>query len=204
MRRWHVTASSASSLAIVGPMGCALNTSPGEQARTSQTFTQVSAFLTAVDVDVLDDHVLITLQSDVPLRYAVRHDETSPRPVVDLPAHRIAPGVRPLEVFQGGVTRVHPQQRADPAGARLKSVFSQASSTPGHRPPPAPSVENRFDASRHTRPTTDAGLRAKGRIPGAGSADRPAIPPNGKAAFTLWPTTPGNAGARHGGDRHRC
>ena len=67
MQRWHVTAVCLS-LAIVGPMGCALNTSPREQARTSQTFTQVSAFLTAVDFDVSDDHVLITLQSDAPLR----------------------------------------------------------------------------------------------------------------------------------------
>ena len=107
MQRWHVMAFCLS-LAIVGPMGCALNTSPGEQARTAQAFTQVSAFLTAVDVDVLDDHTLVTLQSDAPLRYAVRRDETPPRLIVDLPAHRIAPGVRALEVFRGGVTGVYP------------------------------------------------------------------------------------------------
>src|SRR5919106_5982338 len=103
MQRWHVPAFCLS-LAILGPMGCALNTSPGEQARTSQTFTQVSAFLTAVDVDVLDDHTLITLQSDAPLRYSVRRDEAPSRLIVDLPGHDIAPGVRSLEVFRGGVT----------------------------------------------------------------------------------------------------
>ena len=193
MQRWHVTVFCLS-LAIVGPMGCALNTSPGEQARTSQTFTQVSAFLTAVDVDVLDDHVLITLQSDAPLRYAVRHDETPPRLVVDLPAHHIAPGVRPLDVFQGGVTRVYPQQVTDPGGSQveigtLPGVIHSWSSPSAN----TLLVEIRFDASGHTRPTTDEGLRAKGRIPGAGSAYRPAIPRNGKEAFTLGRTTPGNA-----------
>jgi hypothetical protein len=123
MQRWHVTAFCLS-LAVVGPMGCALNTSPGEQAKTSQTFTQASAFLTAVDVDVLDDHVLITLQSDVPLRYAVRHDETPSRLVVDLPAHRIAPGVRPLEVFRGGVMGSILSKWLRWQAARLKSAYS--------------------------------------------------------------------------------
>ena len=95
MQRWHVMASCLS-LAIVGLMGCALNTSPGDQARTPQAVAQATAFLTAVDVDVLEDHTLVTLQSDAPLRYAVRRDETPSRLVIDLPMHRIAPGVRSL------------------------------------------------------------------------------------------------------------
>src|ERR671925_1149602 len=118
MQRWHVTVFCLS-LAIVGPMGCALNTSPGDQARTPQAFTQASAFLTAVDVDVLDDHTLITLQSDAPLRYVVRHDDTPPRLVVDLPAHRIAPGVRPLDVFRGGVTALYPHPAAEKGGSQV-------------------------------------------------------------------------------------
>jgi type IV pilus secretin PilQ/predicted competence protein len=193
MQRWHVTAFCLS-LAIVGPMGCALNTSPGEQARTSQTFTQVSAFLTAVDVDVLDDHVLITLQADTPLRFAVRHDETSSRLVVDLPAHRIAPGVRSLEVFRGGVTTVNPQQVAERGGSQVE-IGMLPGVTHSWSSPSASTllVEIRSDALAHTRPATPQGLRPQGRIPGAGSADRPAPPLNAKQTLTLGRTTPGNA-----------
>ena len=60
MLRWHVMACCLS-LAIVGLMGCTLKTSPGDQVRTMPALAQASAFLTAVDVDVLDDHTLITL-----------------------------------------------------------------------------------------------------------------------------------------------
>ncbi len=193
MQRWHVTAFCLS-LAIVGPMGCALNTSPGEQARTSQTFTQVSAFLTAVDVDVLDDHVLITLQADTPLRYTVRHDETPSRLVVDLPAHRIAPGVRSLEVFRGGVTAVNPQQVTEQGGSQVE-IGMLPGVTHSWSSPSASTllVEIRSDASAHTRPATREGPRPKGRLPGAGLADRPAPPLNAKETFTLGRTIPGNA-----------
>jgi len=193
MQRWHVTAFCLS-LAIVGPMGCALNTSPGEQARTSQAFAQVSAFLTAVDVDVLDDRTLITLQSDVPLRYAVHHDQTPPRLVIDLPAHRIAPGVRPLEVFQGGVTGVYPQQVAEQGGSQVEIGLLPGVTHSWSSPSTSTLlVEIRSDPSAHTRPATSEGLRLKGRIPGAVSADRSVSPPNGKETFTLGRTTPGNA-----------
>ena len=193
MRRWHVTVFCLS-LAIVGLMGCALNTSPGEQARSAQTFPQSSAFLTAVDVDVLDDHVLITLQSDVPLRYVVRHDETPSRLVVDLPAHRIAPGVRPLEVFQGGVTGVYPQQMAEHGGSQveigiLPGVIHSWSS------PSASTllVEIRSDAAAHARSATREGLRPKGYSPQTGAVPQPSALPNGNNGFTLGRTTPGNA-----------
>jgi type IV pilus secretin PilQ/predicted competence protein len=193
MQRWHVTAFCLS-LAIVGPMGCALNTSPGEQARTSQTFTQVSAFLTAVDVDVLDDRTLITLQSDAPLRYAVHHDQTPPRLVIDLPAHRIAPGVRPLEVFRGGVTGVYPQQVAEQGGSQVEIGLVPGVTHSWSSPSTSTLlVEIRSEPSAHTRPATSEGLRLKGRISGAVLADRSVSPPKGKETFTLGRTTPGNA-----------
>ena len=193
MQRWHVTVFCLS-LAIVGLMGCALNTPPGGQARSAQTFPQVSAFLTAVDVDVLDDHVLITLQSDVPLRYVVRHDETPSRLVVVLPAHRIAPGVRPLEVYQGGVTGVHPQQMEAHGGSQveigiLPGVVHSWSS------PSASTllVEIRSDASAQARSATREGLRPQGHSPETGPRDRPTAPPNGNKPLTLGRTIPGNA-----------
>ena len=51
-----------------------------------------SAFLTAVDADVLEDHTLVTLQSDAALRCAVSREEEPPRLIIDLPDHTIAPG----------------------------------------------------------------------------------------------------------------
>ncbi|HEX9870461.1 MAG TPA: hypothetical protein VGC99_18095, partial [Candidatus Tectomicrobia bacterium] len=101
MLRWHIMVCCLS-LAIVGLMGCTLKTSPGDHVRTAPALAQASAFLTAVDVDVLDDHTLITLQADTPLRYSVQRDETLSRLIIDLPGHHIAPGVRSLEVFRGG------------------------------------------------------------------------------------------------------
>ena len=52
MQRWHVMAFGLI-LATVGPMGCAVKSSPADGAQTPQAFAQASAFLTAVDVDVL-------------------------------------------------------------------------------------------------------------------------------------------------------
>ncbi len=139
--------------------------------------------------------MLITLQSDVPLRYVVRHDETPSRLVVDLPAHRIAPGVRPLEVFQGGVTGVYPQQMAEHGGSQveigiLPGVIHSWSS------PSASTllVEIRSDAAAHARSATREGLRPKGYSPETGSAAQPSAPSKRQQrAFTLGRTTPGNA-----------
>jgi len=193
MQRWHVTVFCLS-LAIVGPMGCALNTSPGDQARTSQAFTQASAFLTAVDVDVLDDHTLITLQSDAPLRYSVRHDEAPPRLVVDLPAHRIAPGVRSLEVFRGGVTGIYPRQVAEQGGSQVE-IGLLPGVTHSWSSPFASTllVEIRSGTLAPTPSPSGEGLRPKSRTPRALVADRSAASPNGKEPFTLGQTTPGNA-----------
>jgi hypothetical protein len=119
MPRWHVMACCLS-LAIVGLMGCALQTSPGDHIGTAPSLTQSSASLIAVDADVLDDHTLITLQADAPLRYSMRRDETLSRLIVDLPGHRIAPGVRALEVFRGGVTGIYPHPGPEPAGSQVE------------------------------------------------------------------------------------
>ena len=193
MRRWHVTAFCLS-LAIVGPMGCALNTSPGHQTRASQSFTQAAAFLTAVDVDVFDDHTLITLQSDAPLRYTVRYEEAPARLIVDLPAHRIAPGVRPLEVFRGGVTGIYPLQAEEQGGSQVE-IGLLPGVTHSWSSPFASTllVEVRSDPSAHSQPPASERLKPQGRAPGAVMADRSAASPNGKATFTLGHTTPGNA-----------
>ena len=194
MPRWHAMVFCLS-LATVGPMGCALNSSPGEQTSTSQAFTRPAAFLTAVDVDVLDDHTLVTLQSDAPLQYSVRRDEVPPRLVVDLPAHRIAPGVRPLEVFRGGVTGIYPHQVAEPGGSQVE-IGLLPGVTHSWSSPFASTllVEIRADASVLAQPPTGEGPRPKGRGLGTPGANRSAAPPNGKTA---------SAAARTGGGRAR-
>ena len=129
-----------------------------------------------------------------PLRYAVRHDETPPRLVIDLPAHRIAPGVRPLEVFRGGVTGVYPQQVAEQGGSQVEIGLLPGVTHSWSSPSTSTLlVEIRSDPSAHTQPATSEGLRLKGRISGAVSADRSVSPPKGKETFTLGRTTPGNA-----------
>jgi type IV pilus secretin PilQ/predicted competence protein len=193
MQRWHVMAFCLI-LAIVGPMGCALNTSPGDQARTPQTFTAASAFLTAVDVDVLDDHTLITLQSDAPLRYSVRHDETPSRLIIDLPAHKIAPGVRPLEVFRGGVTGVYPHQVAEHGGSQVEIGLLPAVTHSWSLPfANTLLVEIRSDTTAHTQHMAGEGSRPRDRVPGAAAATRPPAVLNGKELLTLGRTTPGTA-----------
>ncbi len=193
MQRWHVMAFCLS-LATVGPMGCALNTSPGEQARTPQAFTQASAFLTAVDVDVFDDHVLVILQSDAPLRYAVRRDEAPPRLIIDLPVHKIAPGVRPLEVFRGGVTSIHPQQIAEQGGSQVEIGLLPAVAHSWSSPfANTLLVDIRSDSSEPTRLAADEESLPGGRIPEAAEAKRSPLPSNGKNLLTLGRTTPGHA-----------
>src|SRR5262245_10058182 len=119
MQRWHVMAFGLI-LAAVGPIGCAVNTSPGDQVQALHSLTQASAFLTAVDVDVLDDHTLVVLQSESPLHYTLRREEAPSRLVIDLPMHKIAPGVRPLQVFRGGVTGIYLHQGLRHGGSQVE------------------------------------------------------------------------------------
>jgi type IV pilus assembly protein PilQ len=193
MQRWYVMAFCLI-LAIVGPIGCALNTSPGDQARTPQAFTQTTAFLTAVDVDVLDDHTLITLQSDAPLRYSVRRDETPSRLVIDLPAHKIAPGVRPLEVFRGGVTGIYLQQVSDHGGSQVEIGLLPAVTHSWSSPFASTLlVEVRSDPATETPPTPGETGPTLGRLPGAALVKRMPSPANARELLTLGRTTPGNA-----------
>jgi type IV pilus secretin PilQ/predicted competence protein len=191
MRRWHVMLVCLS-LAIVGLMGCTLKTTPGEHVRTTPAFTQASTFLTAVDVDVLDDHTLITLQADAPLRYAVRRDETPSRLIIDLPGHDIAPGVRPLEVFRGGVTGIYPHPAAEQGGSQVE-IGLLPTVTHSWSSPFATTllVEIRSETSAHTQRTAGEEPPPRGRIPGAAFGNRALA--NGKAPLTLGRTTPGSA-----------
>jgi type IV pilus assembly protein PilQ len=193
MQRWHVMAFYLV-LAIVGHMGCAVNTPPGDQARTPQASAQTSSFLTAVDVDVLDDHTLITLQSDAPLRYSMRRDETPSRLVIDLPVHNIAPGVRPLDVFRGGVTAIYPHQVPEQAGSQVEIGLLPAVAHSWSSPfVNTLLVEIRSDALAHTPRSASAEPQPKSRVPGAAAVHRSAVSPNGKEPLTLGRTTPGNA-----------
>jgi type IV pilus secretin PilQ/predicted competence protein len=193
MQRWHVMAFCLS-LAIVGLKGCALNTSPGDQARTPQAVTQAPAFLTAVDVDVLEDHTLVTLQSDAPLRYSVRRDETPSRLVIDLPMHRIAPGVRALDVFRGGVTGIYPHPAAEQGGSQVEIGLLPAV-THSWSSPFATTllIQIRPDTPAHTLPTTGEEPQPRGRVPVAALAHRSPSLANGTEPLTLGHTTPGSA-----------
>jgi type IV pilus assembly protein PilQ len=193
MQRWHVMAFCLI-LATVGLMGCTLKTSPGDQARTSQAFTHASAFLTAVDIDVLEDHTLITLQSDTPLRYSLRREETPPRLIVDLPAHQIAPGVRPLEVFRGGVTGIYPYQVAEGPGSRVEVGLLPAV-THSWSSPFANTllVEIRSDPSAQTQHIASQAPHPRGRPPWAAFTHQSPLALNAKEPLTLGRTTPGNA-----------
>jgi len=193
MQRWHAVAFCLS-LAIVGPMGCALNSPPEKQTSTAQAFTRPAAFLTAVDVDVFDDHTLITLQSDAPLHYSVRRDEAPPRLVVDLPAHRIAPGVRPLEVFRGGVTGIYPRHVAESGGSQVE-IGLLPGGTHSWSSPFASTlfVEIRAETSAHSQLPASEGSLPRGHALGAALATQSAAPPRGKNALSLGRTTPGSA-----------
>src|SRR6266545_3028058 len=117
MQRWPVMALCLA-LVTVGTTGCALTTSSSPNPSTSQVSDKALAWLTAIDVDVLQDHTLVTLQSESALLPTVRRDDTPPRLIIDLPGHAVAPGVRPLEVYRGGVTVIQPV--ADPGGDRSR------------------------------------------------------------------------------------
>src|SRR5919197_2357849 len=113
MQCWPVVALCLA-LVTVGTSGCASQTSSSPNPSTLQASAKASARLTAIDVDVLHDHTLVTLQSDTALRDTVRRVENPPRLIIDLPGHAVAPGVRPLEVYRGGVTVIQPV--TDPGG----------------------------------------------------------------------------------------
>jgi type IV pilus secretin PilQ/predicted competence protein len=118
MHRWYLMALCLALLDL-SISGCIARQSPREN--TSRTLaTPAPAFLTAVDVDVLQDHTLITLQSDAALRYAVGREDEPPRLIIDLPDHAIAPGVRALEIFRGGVSRIQPLQGSGGTGSRVE------------------------------------------------------------------------------------
>jgi type IV pilus assembly protein PilQ len=191
MLRWHVMACCLS-LAIVGLMGCALKTSPGDQVRTAPALAQAPAFLTAVDVDVLDDHTLITLQADAPLRYAVRRDEAPSRLIVDLPGHDIAPGVRSLEVFRGGVTGIYPHPAAEPGGSQVE-IGLLPGVTHSWSSPFATTllVEIRAETSAHPPRTAGEGLQSRSGSAAATLDNRSLA--NGAGPLTLGRTMPGSA-----------
>jgi type IV pilus assembly protein PilQ len=193
MQRWHVMAFCLI-LAFVGSMGCAMNTAPGDGARTPQAFAKASAFLTAVDVDVLEDNTLITLQSDAPLRYAVRRDETPPRLIIDLPAHNIAPGVRALEVFRGGVTVIAPQQDSEHGGSRVEIGLGPAVTHSWSSPFASTLVvEVRPETTAQPRDPGPEEEQLRGRTSGVSLASRAARPAKDPQLLTLGQATPGNA-----------
>jgi type IV pilus secretin PilQ/predicted competence protein len=193
MQRWHVMAFCLI-LAMAGPLGCALNTSPGDQARAPQAFTLTAAFLTAVDVDVLDDHTLITLQSDAPLHYSVRRDEMPPRLVIDLPALKIAPGVRPLEVFRGGVTGIYLAQNAESGGSQVEIGLLPAVTHSWSSPFASTLlVEVRTESSTDAQRIAGEDSTLRGHPVGEALARRMPPPATNRDLLSLGRTTPGSA-----------
>jgi type IV pilus secretin PilQ/predicted competence protein len=193
MQRWHVMAFGLI-LAIVGPMGCAVKSSPADGAQTPQAFTQASAFLTAVDVDVLEDHTLITLQSDAPLRYTVRRDDAPPRLIVDLPGHKIAPGVRALEVFRGGVTVITPRQDVEHGTSQVQIGLGPAVTHSWSSPFASTLlVEIRPEGSAQTPSPAAEDGRRQARAPGGFPLGRAFDPSKNQQALTLGHHAPGNA-----------
>jgi type IV pilus secretin PilQ/predicted competence protein len=193
MQRWHVMAFGLV-LAIVGPMGCAVKSSPADSAHTPQAFAQASAFLTAVDIDVLEDHTLITLQSDAPLRYTVRRDDAPPRLIVDLPGHKIAPGVRVLEVFRGGVTVITPREDVDHNVSQVQIGLGPAVTHSWSSPFASTLlIEIRPESSAHPPHAASDDGRRRGRIPGGSLLGRASHPAQNQQILTLGHDAPGNA-----------
>jgi type IV pilus assembly protein PilQ len=193
MQCWPVVALCLA-LVTVGTSGCALQTSSSPNPSILQASEKASAWLTAIDVDVLHDHTLVTLQSDTALRYTVRRVDNPPRLIIDLPGHAVAPGVRPLEVYRGGVTVIQPVTDPGAGGSRVEI---------GLQPPvthtwslPFPStllVELRPETSARTPPDGAEDGHAQGQtpIPPPGGRLVPQRPAN--APMTLGRTTPGTA-----------
>lgn len=193
MQRWHVMAFGLI-LAIVGPMGCAVKSSPADGAQTPQAFAQASAFLTAVDVDVLEDHTLITLQSDAPLRYTVRRDDDPPRLIVDLPGHKIAPGVRVLEVFRGGVTAITPREDVDHGVSQVQIGLGPAVTHSWSSPFASTLlVEIRPESAAPPPQSTSADGRRGARLPGGPPFGRASHPAQNQQVLTIGHDVPGDA-----------
>jgi type IV pilus assembly protein PilQ len=194
MQRWHVLAFCLV-LVNIGTTGCTLRTPPGNNVATPKSFIPTTAFLTAVDVDVLEDHTLITVQTDEPLRYAVRREESPPRLIIDLPGIAVAPGVRALAVHRGGITVVQPVSDAEQRRSRVEV---------GLVPPvvytlslPFSStllVDIRTDTAAPSASSDVDNLDARPQVTPLPPPRRPHLPPaNGQDTFTLGRPTPGNA-----------
>ncbi len=193
MQRWPVMALCLA-LVTIGTTGCALKTSSSPNPSTSQVPERASAWLTAIDVDVFHDHTLVTLQSDNALSPTVRRDDNPPRLIIDLPGHAVAPGVRALEVYRGGVTVIQPV--TDPGGDRSRVEIGLLPSMTHTWSLPFRStllVELRPETSARTPPDGVGGRRAQAQastlLPGGRRV--PQRPP--KAPVTLGNTTPGAA-----------
>jgi type IV pilus secretin PilQ/predicted competence protein len=193
MRRWHAMACCLI-FAIVVPMGCAVKTSPGNEAQMPQGFAKASPLLTAVDVDVLEDQTLITLQSDAPLRYTIRRDEAPPRLIIDLPGHRIAPGVRTLEVFRGGITLIQPQANTEQDGSRVEIGLGPAVTHSWSSPFASTLlVEVRPEIPAQTVEPNRKEGRPWGRPPGVSLTSSASPPTQDQHPLTLGHATSGNA-----------
>lgn len=194
MQRWHVLAFCLA-LVTIGTTGCTLKTAPGSDVATPQPSVPSSAFLTAVDVDVFEDHTLVTMQADEPIRYAVRREESPPRLIVDLPGLAVAPGVRSLEINRGGITLVQPINDAAHQRSRVEI---------GLQPPVVHTLSLPFSTTLlvDIRAESSAYARSPGGEHLRSPEDRPPLPSphsqkppllNGQGGFTLGHTVPGNS-----------
>lgn len=194
MQRWHVLAFCLA-LVTIGTTGCTLRTAPGSDVATPQPSVPSPAFLTAVDVDVFEDHTLVTIQADEPIRYAVRREESPPRLIVELPGLAVAPGVRSLEINRGGITLVQPINDAAHHRSRVEI---------GLQPPVVHTLSLPFSTTLLVDIRAEASAQARWpggeRLPRQG--DRPTLPSphspkppllNGQEVFTLGHTVPGNS-----------
>jgi hypothetical protein len=193
MPRWQLTVFGLASVAVV-LAGCSVKSSPGGEAGTSHPPGLAAAFLTAVDVDVLEDHTLVTLQSDSPLRYVVRRDDSPARLIIDLPAHRIAPGVRALEVFRGGITLIQPRQSGEHGGSQVEIGLGPAVSHSWSAPFPSTLlVEVRPESSEGSAQLRRRGESARGRAGRVAPAHGEPYAADNRPSMTIGQAATGNA-----------
>jgi len=119
VRRYYLMAFCLALVNVV-MIGCAPTMPPGHTTLTPLLDPPSSGVITAIDVDVLDDHTLVTLQANTPLHYAVKRDHTPPRLIIDLPGHVFAPEVKPVEVYRGGLTVIQPLKVPDRDGSQVE------------------------------------------------------------------------------------